>query len=127
LERLLWVCLGGALGSGARYLVAVAAARAFGTSFPWATLIVNVLGCFFIAAVMHAATATAHVGPTLKLALTTGFLGGLTTYSAFNYETTQLAADRGAGAALLNLTLTLVLCAGAGLLGDRLARHALGV
>ena len=55
MERFLWICLAGAAGTGARYLIALWAAQRFGSSFPFGTLIVNLVGCFAIAAVMHAA------------------------------------------------------------------------
>jgi CrcB protein len=55
MERFFWICLAGALGTGARYLIALWAAKRFGGAFPHGTLIVNLVGCFFIAAVMHAA------------------------------------------------------------------------
>ena len=56
MERFLWICLAGAAGTGARYLIALWAAQRFGSSFPFGTLIVNLVGCFAIAAVMHAAS-----------------------------------------------------------------------
>ena len=73
MERLLWICLAGAAGTGARYVIAVWAAQRFGTSFPHGTLIVNVAGCFAIAAVMHA-SATLAWPPTLRSAITIGFI-----------------------------------------------------
>ena len=48
MHLLLLACLGGAIGSGARYLLNGAAARAFGPAFPWSTLIANVTGCFIM-------------------------------------------------------------------------------
>lgn len=115
--RLLWICLGGAVGTGLRYLVGLGAARALGTTFPYGTLLVNVLGCFAMAAVMYATTTAAAFPPNLRFALTTGFMGGLTTYSSFNYETTRFVEDRAFGSALLYVGLTVVLCFTAGLLG----------
>jgi len=53
MERLFWICLGGAAGTAARYLIAVWAAQRFGSTFPYGTLIVNVAGCFAIAALMQ--------------------------------------------------------------------------
>ena len=53
MERFLWICLAGAAGTGARYLVALWAAQRFGSAFPYGTLFVNLLGCFAIAAVMQ--------------------------------------------------------------------------
>jgi fluoride ion exporter CrcB/FEX len=55
MERFLWICFAGALGSGARYLIALWAAQRLGSAFPYGTLIVNLFGCFAIAALIHAA------------------------------------------------------------------------
>lgn len=128
MARFLWICLGGAAGTGVRYLVGLGATRAFGSTFPWGTLIVNVLGCFLMAAIMYVATTVASFPPNVRFALTTGFMGGLTTYSSFNYETTRFFEDRAFGSALLYVGMTLVLCFVAGLLGivvgQRVASHA---
>jgi len=64
MERFLWICLAGAAGTGTRYLIALWAAQRFGSAFPFGTLIVNLVGCFAIAAVMHAAV-TLSWSPTL--------------------------------------------------------------
>jgi CrcB protein len=53
MERLFWICLAGAAGTAARYLMAFWAAARVGSAFPYGTLIVNLGGCFTIAAVMH--------------------------------------------------------------------------
>ena len=126
IQRFLWVCLAGAVGTALRYLIGVGAARVLGTSFPFGTLIVNVVGCFLISSVMHVSLATELVTPTLRLALTTGFLGGFTTYSSFNYETTRLFEERAWGAGLLNLSLTVLGCFAAGLLGLAAAKRLFG-
>jgi CrcB protein len=123
MERFVWICVGGALGTGVRYLIAVGAGKLFGTSFPYGTLIVNLVGCFLIAGVMHVAFTTTLLPPKLWPILTTGFLGGLTTYSSFNFETTTLLQQRGYGFALLNFGLTTIGCFGAGLLGLLVARR----
>jgi CrcB protein len=122
MERLLFICLAGALGTGTRYLVGVWAAERFGTAFPYGTLIVNVVGCFLIALVMQTAASAASLSPTLRLALTTGFLGGLTTYSSFAYETTKLAQADARGAAAWNFVLTTGGCFLAVVLGLAVAR-----
>lgn len=115
--RFLWIGVGGALGTWTRYLVSIAAARLLGTSFPFGTLVVNVAGCFLIGFVMQLATTSDVVPPTLRLALTTGFLGGLTTYSSFNYETTRLLQEHATISGLANLGVTLGACFVAGLAG----------
>jgi CrcB protein len=118
--RFLLVCLGGAIGTGARYLTGLWAQNHLGT-FPYATLIVNLTGCFLIAMIMTAATEVKGFPPDLRFFLVTGVMGGLTTYSSFNYETIALFEStpvRGA----INLGATLVGCATAGLLGLILGR-----
>jgi fluoride exporter len=117
MSRLLLIGFAGALGTVARYLIGTWAARTLGTGFPYGTLIVNIVGCFLIAAVMRVALTTSLVPETLRLTLVTGFMGGLTTYSAFNYETSALFRERGLGVGLLNVGVTVGGCLVAGLLG----------
>jgi CrcB protein len=121
MPRFLWVCLAGAVGTGARYLVWLWAGRVFGIAFPWGTLIVNVVGCFFMSMVAYAG-AKALISPDLRITLATGFLGGLTTYSSFNWDTLSLVQNGPAGAGLANLAATLVGCMLAGIAGLALAR-----
>jgi fluoride exporter len=125
MERFLWICLAGAAGTGARYLIALWAAQRFGSSFPFGTLIVNLAGCFGIAAVMHAAS-TLSWSPTMRSAITIGFIGGLTTYSSFNYETTRLMEEGATSAAIFNATATFVGAFAAGWLGMVCARQLIG-
>jgi CrcB protein len=125
MERFLWICLAGAAGTGARYLVALWAARRFGSAFPYGTLIVNLVGCFAIAAVMHAALALSW-SPTVRSAIAIGFIGGLTTYSSFNYETTRLLEEGALGPAALNAVATILGAFAAGWLGMLCARELLG-
>jgi CrcB protein len=126
MERFLWICLAGAVGTGTRYLFGLWALQRWGVAFPYGTLIVNVAGCFLMALVMQASLSMVAFPPNLRLALTTGFMGGLTTYSSFNYETSRLLGQGERGAALANLGLTLGLCFLAGLLGLWFARRLLG-
>ena len=126
MTRVLLIGLAGALGTLTRYGVGVWAGRALGAAFPWGTFFVNVGGCFLIALVSQLALSTTLVSPTMKLTLTTGFMGGLTTYSSFNYETTSLLRERAWAAGLANIGLTLVACFVAGLLGLALGRRLAG-
>ena len=126
MQRLLWICLAGAIGTGTRYLIGLWAGQRFAGAFPVATLTVNLIGCFLIAIVMHLSLHMAAFPPGLRLVLTTGFMGGLTTYSAFNYETTKLWIDGTRRVALLNFGATAVGCLVAGLLGLALARRLIG-
>lgn len=126
MERFLIVCGAGGLGCGSRYLVALWSARRLGTTFPYGTLIVNVVGSFAIMLVMELAVRITDFSPNLRLALTTGFLGGFTTYSAFDYESTTMLFDGQAARAGLNIAVTLAGCFAAGLLGLWLARKLTG-
>lgn len=123
MANLLWVCLAGALGSGTRYLVGLWASERFGAAFPYGTLIVNVVGCFLIALLLQTALERAAFPPALRLALASGFLGGLTTYSSFAYETVRLAREGHRAAALTNFGLTSVACFTAVVLGLLLAQR----
>lgn len=120
MTRFLIVCGAGALGCGARYLVNLWIGQ---RAFPYATLVVNLVGSFLIALVLELSLRVASFPPNLRLALTTGFMGGLTTYSSFNYETTALASNGQSGRALLYVGATLIGCVIAGVLGLWLARR----
>ncbi len=123
--RFLCVCVAGGIGSGTRYLVGVWAAERFGLAFPYGTLIVNVSGCFLIAAAIQAAAAMSW-DPDWRIAVTAGFIGGFTTYSAFNHETIQLLQSGATGAAMANLAVMLLGGLLAGWLGIVVARQLIG-
>jgi fluoride exporter len=125
MERLFWICLAGAVGTGSRYLIALWAAQRLGSAFPYGTLIVNLAGCFLVTAVMHAAL-TLGWSANLRAALTIGFMGGLTTYSSFNYETMRLFEEGAPATAVVNLALTVIGGFTAGWLGLVAARELLG-
>ncbi len=120
------MCGAGAVGCGMRYLIGLWAHARFGDRFPVGTLIVNVVGALLMGLVMELSVRMADFSPNLRFALTSGFLGGLTTYSAFNHETTRLALDGSTLRAGANLALTIVLCLAAGLVGIALARRLAG-
>lgn len=101
----LWVMIAGGLGTGARYLIGQWAAARLDPSYPHATLIVNLVGCFALGVVAELASSTSW-SPELRAVLAVGFLGGFTTYSSFNQETLNLFAAGAAGTALLNIIVT---------------------
>ncbi len=109
LGSLLYVALGGAVGSAARYLVGAWVASRLGPDFPWGTFVVNVSGSFLIGGVLVLVEGGAlPVGARYFLAI--GTLGGYTTFSTFGYETLQLVIARSLGAALFNALGQLVIC-----------------
>ena len=90
--QIVLVFLGGGVGSVARHGVNLAAARLFGTDFPWGTVIVNVVGSFTMGLIVAwlAFRAGAGWSQHTRLLLTTGFLGGFTTFSTFSLDTAFL-------------------------------------
>lgn len=110
---ILAVAAGGALGSLLRYAMTASAGKAFGIGFPYGTLSVNVAGSFLMGALVALLAMKDPVGQTLKLFLTTGFLGGFTTFSAFSLETIMLWERKntlGLAYALASVTLSLLAC-----------------
>jgi CrcB protein len=103
-------------------MTALAAVRFVSPSFPFGTLVVNLVGCFFIGFVHCFATLTARISPDARLFLTTGVMGGLTTYSSFNYEAIELVEQARPAAAAIYVVATGLGCAVAGLLGNWSAR-----
>lgn len=124
--RFTLVCLGGAIGTAARYLTALWAPSVFGVAFPYGTMIVNVAGSFLIAFVMQVGSATELIPPDVRVMLTTGVMGGFTTYSTFNYETTNYFRDGAWLIGLANVGVTLIGCLAAGFAGLALARLMVG-
>ena len=122
MSKLLLVCAGGAIGSGARYLVGSWVAAAWGTAFPWGTLAVNLVGSFLLAVVMYLGLEVGSIGPDLRIFLAVGVMGGFTTYSSFNHETLALAQRGQWGIAAAYVGATLVGAWVAGLAGLLLAR-----
>lgn len=107
-----WVAIGGALGSVARYWCSGLVARWFGESFPWGTLVVNVVGSFIIGLF---ATLTAPDGrlflPTeARVFVMVGILGGYTTFSSFSLQTLALARDGEWVSVGMNVLLSVALC-----------------
>ena len=122
MARFLLICVGGAVGTGARYLFSTAMTRAFG-NFPFGTLGVNVIGSFLASIVMVLALEKSALSPDMRLILVTGVLGGFTTYSSFNYETLHLVQSGAVTLAIVNVLVTLVTCMLAGIGGVWLARQ----
>lgn len=120
------VCAAGAAGTGARFALSSGLAMLLGSHFPYGTIAVNVLGSFLISAIAYASAVSDAVDPTLRVVLTTGFLGGFTTYSAFNHETVVSLQHALWVRALANVGLTLLGCLAAGFAGIAVARRLFG-
>lgn len=89
------VFLGAGSGGLCRYLIGLYVVQRLGPGFPFGTLFINVSGAFLIGIVTELAqTRALGVGALTRIALTTGFLGGYTTFSTFAYETLVLGSER---------------------------------
>ena len=127
IERVLLVGLGGAIGSVLRFLVSVGAAHWLGTEFPYGTLIVNLAGSFVIGLVQEIGTDALVIPDSARLFLTTGMMGGLTTYSTFSYETIRLMEGSAWAEVWINVIVTTAGCLGLCFLGIAAGRFALGL
>lgn len=87
--KFIWLWCGGGLGTVCRYLFASQMTQWYGSEFPLNTLSVNLLGCLFMGCLLEGFSHT-PINPDIRLALTTGVLGGFTTFSAFGVDIVQL-------------------------------------
>jgi fluoride exporter len=123
LNGYLMVLLGGGAGSLVRYTLSTAIMARTGGRFPFGTVIINITGSFLIGLLMTLFTEYASPNPNLRLLLVTGFLGGYTTFSSFEWETLSLAVDGGWWLGLVNMVGSVALGYSAVWLGALLARR----
>lgn len=120
--RTLWIGVAGAAGAMARYHLGGLIARARPGAFPWGTFVVNVAGSFTLGLVFVLTTDRFVSNPTVRVALTIGFLGAFTTFSTFSLETMRLAEDGALGLAALNVLASIAACIAAVYAGTWLGR-----
>jgi CrcB protein len=106
--HLLLVAAGGAIGASLRHLVNLFSLRLWGPSFPWSTLIVNLVGCFAMGVLVEFLARRFNASNELRLFLATGILGGFTTFSAFSLDVAVLW-ERGASTVALGYVALSVL------------------
>lgn len=106
----LWVGVAGGVGAMARFGIARYAQSVGWAAFPFATLLVNVLGSFLIGYFAIVLQQKWGLSDSLKVALISGFLGGFTTFSAFSLETIQLIEQGALMKSFFYIAATLVLC-----------------
>lgn len=109
MDRYMMVMLGGATGSLLRYLVGTAIMARVGGRFPLGTVIINITGSFVIGLLMTLFTERLDPQPNLRLLLVTGFLGGYTTFSSFEWETLSLVQDGSRWLGLFNVVGSVLL------------------
>jgi fluoride exporter len=119
----LLVMLGGSMGALSRYGASLLAVKLFGSRFPWGTLTVNLVGCFFIGiAFALAERGSGSMTPSMRLFFVTGYLGGLTTFSTYALETTNALGAQDSMVAVLNFAANNLLGVALVLLGMWMVR-----
>jgi len=100
-------CAGGGL---TRYYLSGWVHSFLGRTFPYGTFAVNVIGAYFIGVIMELGLRSAMISDTLRIGLTVGFMGGLTTFSTFSYETFKLLEDGQFLVAFANVLASVAVC-----------------
>jgi CrcB protein len=100
-------CAGGGL---TRYYLSGWVHSLLGRAFPYGTFAVNVIGAYFIGQIMEFSLRSTAIPDTLRLGLTVGFMGGLTTFSTFSYETFKLLEDGQFLMAFANVLASVAVC-----------------
>jgi CrcB protein len=108
----LLVAVGGAIGSVARAWVSVMAVRLVGASFPWGTMVINIVGSMVIGIVAATALSPTRTIFTqeVRIFLMVGFCGGFTTFSSFSLQTFELLREGRPAVAFANVALSVLLC-----------------
>ncbi len=104
------IALCGGLGCLSRYLLSGWVYRVLGEGFPYGTLVVNILGSFLLGLLMELSLHSTLIPMNLRIGLSVGFLGGLTTFSTFSYETLKLLENGELLHAGMNAALSLFVC-----------------
>ena len=119
----IWIAIGSAIGGAARYWCTGFAARLFGETFPWGTLLVNITGSLIIGffATLTGPDGRIFVSSTTRQFVMIGLCGGYTTFSSFSLQTLNLAQDGEWLYAGANVFLSVVSCLLAVWLGHALA------
>lgn len=92
-NQLVLLAIAGAAGTLARYALAGLIQRLCGTSFPWGTLAINVIGCLLFGFVWSIADERMLISPQARIVILTGFMGAFTTFSTYAFETVQMLSD----------------------------------
>ncbi len=121
MKQLMYIAIGGAFGAVCRFVVSEATQKRWAGGFPVGTLTVNVVGCFLIGFLLQLGSQSEWLSPSLRALLVTGFLGALTTFSTFGYDTVR-CADTQMTNALLNVGAHVVFGLAAVVFGITIAR-----
>lgn len=109
MQKTIFIAFAGLVGTLIRYWLSGFVARQYGETFPWGTLVVNLIGSFLAGAMYHLAEERFLISPTLRTIIFIGLLGGFTTFSSYGLQTFTLLRDGEIGLATLNIALSNVL------------------
>lgn len=120
--QILSIAIGGAIGAVLRAAIAVC----IPAGFPWGTFVANVVGSFIIGIIFGLEATRLELNPHLRVLLTTGFCGALTTFSTFSYQTLALFEQGQVLSAFANIALNLCVTLAAVWTGLRISQAAFG-
>ena len=103
MQKTILIALAGLVGTLLRYWLSELVARQHGETFPWGTLVVNLLGCLMAGVVFFLAQERLLLSPTVRTVITIGLLGGFTTFSSYGLQTFTLLRDGEFGLGILNV------------------------
>jgi len=109
MQKTIFIAFAGLVGTLIRYGLSGFVAQKYGETFPWGTLVVNLIGSFLAGAIYYLADERFLISPTLRTVILIGLLGGLTTFSSYGLQTFTLLRDGEIGLATLNIAVSNVL------------------
>jgi len=109
MQKTIFIALAGLVATLLRYWLSGFVSRQYGETFPWGTMVVNLIGCLVTGAVFFLTEERFVVSPTVRTVILIGLLGGFTTFSAYGLQTFTLLRDGEVGLAILNVIASNVL------------------